>query len=116
MGVARSSCYAVPAAKPDETALVAEIAAICAGFPAYGYRRVGAELRHRGRVVNAKKLRRILREQGLNPRQRRRRVATTTSNSAAEPPSRRRPAPDGGVVETARRADASVQAPAQRLV
>ena len=79
MGVARSSCYAVPAAKPDETALIAEIAAICAGFPAHGYRRVGAELRHRGRVVNAKKLRRILREQGLNPRQRRRRVATTTS-------------------------------------
>jgi putative transposase len=80
MGVARSSCYAVPAAKPDETALLAEIAAICAAFPAYGYRRVGAELRHRGRVVNAKKLRRILREQGLNPRQRRRRVATTMSN------------------------------------
>lgn len=80
MGVARSSCYAVPAAKPDETALVAEIAAICAGFPAYGYRRVGAELRHRGRVVNAKKLRRILREQGLTPRPRRRRVATTMSD------------------------------------
>ena len=79
MGVARSSCYAVPATKPEETALLAEIAAICAGFPAYGYRRVGAELRHRGLVVNAKKLRRILREQGLNPRARRRRVATTTS-------------------------------------
>ena len=79
-GGARSSCYAVPAATPDETALGAEIRAICAGFPAYGYRRVGAELCHRGRVVNAKKLRRILREQDLNPRQRRRRVATTTSD------------------------------------
>jgi putative transposase len=80
MGVARSSCYAAPTAKPEETALLAEIRAICADFPAYGYRRVGAELRHRGLVVNAKKLRRILREQGLNPRQRRRRVATTTSD------------------------------------
>ena len=58
MGVARSSCYAVPATKPEETALLAEIAAICAGFPAYGYRRVGTELRHRGLIVNAKKLRR----------------------------------------------------------
>jgi putative transposase len=80
MGVAQSSYYAVPAAKPDETPLLAEIGAICAAFPAYGYRRVGAELRHRGLVVNAKKLRRILREQDLNPRQRRRRVATTKSD------------------------------------
>jgi putative transposase len=80
MGVARSSYYAVTAAKPDETAIVAEVRAICATFPAYGYRRVDAELRHRGLVVNAKKVRRILREQGLNPRVRRRRVATTTSD------------------------------------
>ena len=79
MGVARSSYYAVSSGAPDETAIVAEIRAICAAFPAYGYRRVGAELRHRGRVVNGKKLRRILREEGLNPRARRRRVATTTS-------------------------------------
>ena len=69
MGVARSSFYAV-----------AEVRAISAAFPAYGYRRVGAEVRHRGLVVNGKKLRRILREQGLNPRARRRRVATTTSS------------------------------------
>ena len=80
MGVARSSCYAAPTAKPEETAPVAEIRAICADFPAYGYRRVGAELRHRGLVVNTKKVRRILREQGLNPRVRRRRVARTMSD------------------------------------
>jgi putative transposase len=80
MGVARSSFYAVAPGAPDETAIVAEIRAICADFPAYGYRRVGAELRHRGFVVNAKKVRRILREQALNPRIRRRRVATTTSD------------------------------------
>jgi putative transposase len=80
MGVARSSFYAVSSGAPDETAIVAAIRAIRAAFPAYGYRRVGAELRHRGLVVNAKKLRRILREEGLNPRQRRRRVATTTSD------------------------------------
>ena len=71
MGVVRSSFYAVSSGAPDETAIVAEIRAICADFPAYGYRRVGAELRHRGLVVNAKKVRRILREQGLTPRVRR---------------------------------------------
>jgi hypothetical protein len=31
---------------------------ICDEFEVYGYRRVGAELRHRGIVVNAKKIRR----------------------------------------------------------
>jgi putative transposase len=80
-GGARSSFYAVSSGAPDKTALVAETRAICAAFPAYGYRRVGAELRHRGLVVNGKKLRRILREQGLNPR-RRRRTAVTTSDPA----------------------------------
>ena len=59
MGVARSSYYAVASGAPDATAIVAEIRAICAACPAYGYRRVGAELRHRGLVVNAKKVRRI---------------------------------------------------------
>ena len=67
MGVARSSFYAVSSGAPDETAIVAEVRAICAGFPAYGYRRVGAELRHRGRVVNAKKLRRNPARAGPEP-------------------------------------------------
>jgi putative transposase len=80
MGVARSSYYAVWSGAPDQTAIVAEIRASCATFPAYGYRRVSAELRHRGLVVNAKKVRRILREQALNPRIRRRRIATTMSD------------------------------------
>ena len=33
-------------------------------FEAYGYRRMGAALRHRGLVVNAKKVRRLMRENG----------------------------------------------------
>jgi transposase InsO family protein len=33
---------------------------------------VGAELRHRGHVVNAKKVRRLMRERDLNRRRRRR--------------------------------------------
>jgi HTH-like domain len=53
---------------------------ICDEFEAYGYRRVNAELRHRGIVVNAKKMRRLMRAQALNPKQRRRFVATTDSD------------------------------------
>ena len=41
---------------------------------------VDAELRHRGIVVNAKKIRRLMREHALNPKQRRRFIATTDSN------------------------------------
>jgi putative transposase len=46
----------------------------------YGYRRVGAALRHKGIVVNSKKLRRLMREQGLQPKRRRRYVVTTGSD------------------------------------
>jgi putative transposase len=43
-------------------------------------RRVGAELRHRSHVVNAKKVRRLMREHDLNPRRRRRFTRTTDSD------------------------------------
>src|SRR5262249_40944445 len=43
-------------------------------------RRVGAELRHRGIVVNAKKVRRLMREHALNPQRRRPFIATTDSD------------------------------------
>ena len=79
MGLARSTYYAAGAAKA-EAGLVAEIRAITDEFECYGYRRVGAELRHRGRVVNAKKLRRLMREHELNPRKRRRFSRTTDSD------------------------------------
>jgi putative transposase len=39
--------------------------AICDEFESYGYRRVDAELRHRGIVVNTKKIRRLMREHTL---------------------------------------------------
>jgi hypothetical protein len=59
---------------------------ICDEFEAYGYRRVGAELRHRGMLVNAKKIRRLMREHELNPRRAgvslRRRIAITIIRSS----------------------------------
>ena len=51
MGLARSTYYDTPATEAD-TEIVARITAICEEFEAYGYRRVGAELRHQGIVVN----------------------------------------------------------------
>jgi transposase InsO family protein len=54
--------------------------AICDEFEAYGYRRVGAELRHQGVVVNSKRLRRFMREHNLQPRRRRRYAITADSN------------------------------------
>lgn len=80
MNLAHSSFYANSVAKPDDPSIVAEVLAICNEFHAYGYRRVSAELRHRGMIVNTKKVRRIMREHDLNPRRRRRYVATTDSD------------------------------------
>ena len=54
MGMPRSTYYAAPAANRDAE-IVAHIAAICDEFEFYGYRRVGAEFRHRGHLVNTRK-------------------------------------------------------------
>ena len=80
MGMPRSTFYDAPATKVDDVQIVARIATICEEFEAYGYRRVGAELRHQGLVVNAKKIRRLMREHELQPKRRRRFVATTDSD------------------------------------
>jgi putative transposase len=83
MGLARSTFYDAPAMQPSDAEIVARIAAICEEFEAYGYRRVGAELRHQGIVVNSKKIRRLMREHELQPKRRRRYVATTDSDHDA---------------------------------
>lgn len=61
-----------PQGKADDERIVAEIRAITDDFEGYGYRRVDAELCHRGFIVNAKKVRRLMREHDLNARRRRR--------------------------------------------
>ena len=79
MGLARSTYYDTPATEAN-TEIVARITAICEEFEAYGYRRVGAELRHQGIVVNGKKIRRLMRQHDLQPKRRRRFIATTDSD------------------------------------
>ena len=66
MGLARSTFYDAPA-PAARCSLLGLIGAICDEFECYGYRRVGAALRHQGVVVNSKKLRRLMREHGFSP-------------------------------------------------
>jgi len=81
MGLARSTFYDEPENQPiREARLVEQIKAVCAEWPAYGYRRVTAELHGEGRIVNHKKVMRLMKENGLTVRPRRRFVATTDSN------------------------------------
>ena len=70
MVVSRSSFYAEPLDTRADAVIVAESRDITDEFEGYGYRRVDAELRHRGFVVNAKKVRRLMKENDLNPRRR----------------------------------------------
>jgi putative transposase len=80
MGIARSTYYDAPTRATDDTALVEAMHAIKDEFEAYGWRRMQAALGQRGWVVNHKKLKRLMREHGLNARCRRRYVATTDSD------------------------------------
>src|ERR1700712_2555110 len=82
MGLSRSTFYDVVAAPLDAGEILTRIGTICDEFECYGYRRVGAALRHQGVVVNGKKLRRLMREHDLQPKRRRRYVVTTDSNHA----------------------------------
>ena len=69
--------------RADETELVARIKVICDEFEAYGYRRLGAALRQQGILINARKVRRLMREHELQPKRRRRFVATSAPWAAA---------------------------------
>ena len=79
MDLPRSSFYAARDLIAEDP-IVSEIQSITKTCRNYGYRRVTAELRHRGLVVNSKKVRRIMRQNGLNPKRKRRYVVTTDSS------------------------------------
>ncbi len=82
MGLSRLTFYDVAPSFLDDGGVLARIGAICDEFECYGYRRVGAALRHQGVVVNGKKLRRLMREHDLQPKRRRRYMVTTDSDHA----------------------------------
>ncbi|MBO6720027.1 MAG: IS3 family transposase [Rhizobiaceae bacterium] len=81
MNMPRSTFYTEPCGqRPQDARIVEKIGEICVEFPRYGYRRVTAQLRRDGFVVNHKKTMRIMREQGLSVRPKRRYVRTTDSD------------------------------------
>ncbi len=84
MGIARSTYYDAPEQAGDDTALVEAMHAIKDEFEAYGWRRMQAALGQQGWVVNHKKMKRLMREHGLNAR-RHRRYVTTTDSEHGEP-------------------------------
>ncbi len=75
---ARSSCYYTPVER-DELRLRDAIEEIAAKYPRYGYRRITAQLRRRGMVVNSKRVRRIMREMGLQVKSKPKKRRTTNS-------------------------------------
>ena len=85
MRLARSSFYHKPK-MPDPVQMVSEadlrdrIEAICLEFPGYGYRRVTHQLRREGKVINHKRVLRIMRESEILCRVKRRWVKTTDSH------------------------------------
>jgi putative transposase len=81
MNLARSTFYyRSPSAANVDANLTERIEAICLEFPGYGYRRVTMQLHHEGRVINHKKVLRMMRERGLLCRVRRKWVKTTDSH------------------------------------
>jgi putative transposase len=80
MSLPRSTFYDAQIVPIEDAGLVERIQTICDEFETYGYRRINAELRHQGIIVNHKKIRRLMRKHDLQPKRRRRYVTTTDSN------------------------------------
>ncbi|MGB9879536.1 MAG: IS3 family transposase, partial [Anaerolineae bacterium] len=79
VGLPRSSFYYQPQGSADEE-LKAAIEEVIATWPTYGYRRVTAQIRRDKQwVVNRKRVRRLMREMGLQGKVRARRRRTTDS-------------------------------------
>jgi transposase InsO family protein len=79
LGCSRSSYYH-QAKQPDETEIRADIEDVAADWPTYGYRRVTAQLRRLGWVVNHKRVRRLMQEMDIKAKIKRKGRRTTNSD------------------------------------
>ena len=70
IGQPRSTQRKLPRVRGDEAALTTDIVALATKYGRYGYRRVTALLRRDGWLVNAKRVQRIWRREGLKVPQR----------------------------------------------
>ncbi|HEY4695989.1 MAG TPA: IS3 family transposase [Candidatus Hydromicrobium sp.] len=78
--LSRSGYYYKPKANKDkDKPLLDKIRAIATEFPSYGYRRITAELRRKGIMVNRKRVHRIMRVNGILCSIRRKYRVTTNS-------------------------------------
>lgn len=85
MNLPRTSYYYKPKPReisPEDQAIIARIEEVAEDFATYGYRKITAQLRRDGIVVNRKKVQRIMRERGLFAKKTQRFVKTTDSNHA----------------------------------
>lgn len=69
-----------PPPPPDEAELRGALQRLAGDWPTYGYRRLTALLRREGRLVNAKRVRRLMAELGIQGERPVRRKRTTDSN------------------------------------
>ena len=85
--VSRSSYYSwqlrssLPKVKDETIELIKEI---CTDFSKYGYRRVTKQLHRDGKIINTKKVRRIMKEEKLVVRKKRYKPITTQSNHSLQ--------------------------------
>src|SRR3972149_7702121 len=71
VGVCRSAVRYIPRRRPEEGVLVEEIRALAMKQKRFGYRRITALLRRKGMKVNAKRVHRVWKAEGLSlPRKR----------------------------------------------
>jgi putative transposase len=83
MNLPRSGYYYKPkprALSPEDEAIISRIEEVAEDFATYGYRKITAQLKRDGIVINRKKVQRIMRERGLFAKKKRQFVKTTDSN------------------------------------
>jgi putative transposase len=74
LGLARSTFYLVSRKRPSTLKLNKKILELSEQHPRYGYRRITALLRRKGRKVNVKRVQRVRREAGLQVRKKQKRM------------------------------------------
>jgi putative transposase len=82
LGWPRAGLYRTSAPPAGEADLRRAVERLAGAWPTYGYRRLTAMLRREGRSVNAKRVRRVMAELGLQGKAPARRVRTTDSAHA----------------------------------
>jgi putative transposase len=79
--VPRSTLYwAAQEPSAEEQAVRDQLVRLAADWPRYGYRRLTAQLRREGVVVNSKRVRRLMHEAGISSSPPKRRIRTTNSD------------------------------------